>query len=374
MIRGTIRFAPAITLLTGLMLMTSACGMFYDNSKRKASPSRTTTAPVAVPVETESSRPFAPVPAPGAEAIAPPASGVHTVVRGNTVYSISRLYGLPVRSIIELNGLSPPYLLKVGDRVSLPQRRGHKVAKGETVYSISRRYGVAMSELTRANGIAEPYTIVVGQDLVIPSAQTADVAAIESPGTSGGTVDVEALPAPSAAATRNPAPAPIASPASVPAPAPVPAPPAVEATPRQIEALPKTPARAGRTFLWPVNGKLISGFGSQQGGRHNDGINIGAKRGTTVVAAENGVVAYAGNELRGFGNLLLIKHADGYMTAYAHNEALLVGRGATVKKGQPIARVGSTGSVGSPQLHFEIRKGRKAVDPKLYLPRQSASN
>ena len=367
MIRGTIRFAPAIALLTGLMLITSACGMFYDNSRRKSS-SRATTAATATPVEADDSRPFAVVPAPGVEAIEPPASGMHTVVRGNTVYSISRLYGLPVRSIIELNGLSPPYLLKVGDRVALPQRRGHKVAKGDTVYSISRRYGVTMSELTRANGIAEPYTIVIGQDLAIPSAPTTAVAAVESPDASGGAVEVEALPEPSVAA--NPAP----SPAPVPVPAPTPPPPAVKATPKQIEALPKPPARAGKTFQWPVNGKLISSFGSQQAGRHNDGINISAKRGTTVVAAENGVVAYAGNELRGFGNLLLVKHADGYMTAYAHNEALLVGRGAKVKKGQPIARVGSTGSVGSPQLHFEIRKGRKAVDPKLYLPRQSASN
>jgi murein DD-endopeptidase MepM/ murein hydrolase activator NlpD len=148
----------------------------------------------------------------------------------------------------------------------------------------------------------------------------------------------------------------------------------VKATPKQLEALPKPPARASSTFLWPVRGKIISRYGAKQGGRHNDGINIGVSRGTTVVAAENGVVAYAGNELRGFGNLLLIKHADGYMTAYAHNENLLVGRGAKVKRGQPIARVGSTGSVGSPQLHFEIRKGRKAVDPMRYLPRQSASN
>ena len=357
MIRSMIRLVPVIALLTGLTLVTSACGMFYDNSGRR-SPSRSTPAAVQ-PVETAPRVPFAAVPPPGAPAIPVPASGVHRVKRGNTVYSISRLYGVPVRAIIETNGLTPPYLLKVGNSLTIPRRRGHRVAKGETVYSISRGYGVPMSELTRANGIAPPYTIVVGQELVIPTAPSTQVAAANPQPAPGGTVDVETLPAPALAARPTPAPPP---------------PPVAKATPRQIEALPKPPARAGKTFLWPVRGKLISGFGGQQGGRHNDGINIGAKRGTTVMAAENGVVAYAGNELRGFGNLLLIKHADGYMTAYAHNEALLVGRGAKVRKGQPIARVGSTGSVGSPQLHFEIRKGRKSVDPLRYLPRQSASN
>jgi murein DD-endopeptidase MepM/ murein hydrolase activator NlpD len=365
MIRSVIRFLPVIALLTGLALVTSACGMFYDKSRRKPSRAQPT---AAQPVETAPSGTFAAVPAPGTPAIPIPASGAHRVERGNTVYSISRLYGVPVRAIIETNGLTPPYLLKVGDKLSIPNRRGHRVVKGETVYSISRAYGVPISELTRANGIAPPYTIVIDQELVIPATAGTRVAAAGPQPAPGGTVDVESLPAPAPAA--SPAPGPAASPP----PAPPPPPPAVKATPKQIAALPKAPARASSTFLWPVRGKLISRFGGQQAGRHNDGINIGAKRGTSVLAAENGVVAYAGNELRGFGNLLLVKHADGYMTAYAHNEALLVGRGAKVKKGQPIARVGSTGSVGSPQLHFEIRKGRKAIDPLRHLPRKSASN
>ena len=357
MIRSVIRFAPAVALLTALVLVTSACGMFYDKSRRNASASSQPVA--ALPVETAPSGPFVVVPAPGTPAIPLPASGAHRVERGNTVYSISRLYGVPVRAIIETNGLTPPYLLKVGDNLALPNRRGHKVVKGETVYSISRSYGIAISELTRANGIVSPYTIVVGQDLVIPAAADVRVTTAVPQPASVGTVDVQELPAPVAAASPPPAPAP---------------PPVAKATPKQIESLPKAPARASSTFLWPVQGKLISRYGSQQDGQHNDGINIGAKRGTTVKAAENGVVAYAGNELRGFGNLLLVKHADGYMTAYAHNDTLLVGRGAEVKKGQPIARVGSSGSVGSPQLHFEIRKGRQAVDPLRYLPRRAASS
>ena len=127
------------------------------------------------------------------------------------------------------------------------------------------------------------------------------------------------------------------------------------------------PARASSRFAWPVTGRLLSRFGPAGPGLHNDGINIAAPRGTAVRAADNGVVAYAGSELRGFGNLLLIKHDGGWITAYAHNEDLVVKRGEQVKIGQVIAHVGQSGSVDSPQLHFEIRQGTRALDPALHL-------
>jgi murein DD-endopeptidase MepM/ murein hydrolase activator NlpD len=129
------------------------------------------------------------------------------------------------------------------------------------------------------------------------------------------------------------------------------------------------PARTGKGFLWPVRGKIVSAYGGKSEGLKNDGINIAAPRGTQVVAAENGVVAYAGNELRGFGNLLLLKHTGGWITAYAHNERVLVKRGDKIKKGQTIAKVGSSGSVQVPQLHFELRKGKKAINPVKSLRR-----
>ncbi len=125
-------------------------------------------------------------------------------------------------------------------------------------------------------------------------------------------------------------------------------------------------------FLWPVRGKLLSVFGTATAGTQNDGINISAPAGTTVSAAESGTVAYSGNELRGFGNLLLIKHADGWVTAYAHNEVLLVKKGQKVRRGEPIARVGSTGGVAQSQLHFELRRGTKAIDPLDHLPASAA--
>ena len=116
-------------------------------------------------------------------------------------------------------------------------------------------------------------------------------------------------------------------------------------------------------------GRVISSFGAKSKGLRNDGINIAAPRGTPVRAAENGVVVYAGNELRGFGNLVLIKHSGGWVSAYAHNEDLAVRRGDKVRKGQRIARVGSSGGVTTPQLHFELRKGKRARDPRKYLQR-----
>jgi murein DD-endopeptidase MepM/ murein hydrolase activator NlpD len=131
--------------------------------------------------------------------------------------------------------------------------------------------------------------------------------------------------------------------------------------------LPAPPPISGDGFIWPVQGKIISAFGTKDQGHQNDGINISAPRGTPVRATENGVVAYAGNELRGFGNLVLIRHADGWITAYAHNDKLLVRRGQIVRKGQDIATVGSSGGVGEPQLHFQMRQGKNAVDPAKQL-------
>ena len=260
-----------------------------------------------------------------------------TVGKGDTVYALSRRHGVSVRAIIAANGLAPPYHLKVGQRIKLPRERGHVVARDETLYGISRRYGVGVYELAKANNIGTPYTIRVGQRLRIP-------------GSAG------AAPAPAKQRTM------VAS-------APVPKKPVtVGRTPTRTAArVPTPPRRSGKGFIWPVRGKVISNYGAKAKGLHNDGINIAAPRGTAVKVVENGVVAYAGNELRGFGNLLLIKHDGGWITAYAHNDVLNVKRGQKVSKGQTIARVGSTGSVTRPQLHFEMRKGKRTVDPRKYL-------
>lgn len=346
-------------------------------------------------------------------------AGLHTVAKGDSVYGLARRYQVPIRAIIDANDLEPPYTLYVGQEVRIPVPRRHVVERGDTVYGISRIYGVDMSELTRLNDIQPPYEIAPGQVLVIPG-RGQDAA----PTRTAGQGDGDTAPAGSGsgpanqtqtseqrAQQRERADRDTAAIAGLPdAPAGTPIPPATPARKAersaqtqtaqtqqtetgersqsrdrqrqasaqpaaapQPKSIPQPPPRAESRFLWPVRGKVLSRFGPMEGGLHNDGINIAAPAGTPIKAAENGVVAYVGNELRGFGNLLLIKHADGWVTAYAHAQEILVSHGQQVKRGQIVARVGATGSVSEPQLHFEVRKGSKAKDPAQLLGSQQAS-
>jgi murein DD-endopeptidase MepM/ murein hydrolase activator NlpD len=294
--------------------------------------------------------------------------------------------------------------------------RTHVVARGDTLYNVGRRYGVPPAELARLNGIAAPYTIQVGQALRLPAEVPAVAAAAEVPAaiqaaalvrqapqgvpppeaSPRGGVSAVALaplpePQPAAAKPAEPpvaAPLPVAKPPEPPAPPPGPAaagpatagpaPPgpgdAAGTTPASAPgpapapaAIPAPPPRSPRGFLMPVEGRIIAPFGPQPGGLSNDGINIAAPRGAPVRAADHGVVVYAGNELRGFGNMLLIRHEGGWLTAYAHLATMSVFRGAKVERGQPIGTVGMTGNVTSPQLHFEIRQGKQPVDPEKQI-------
>jgi murein DD-endopeptidase MepM/ murein hydrolase activator NlpD len=136
----------------------------------------------------------------------------------------------------------------------------------------------------------------------------------------------------------------------------------------------QAPIAGAPGLRWPVRGKVISGFGPKANGLKNEGINIAVPEGTSIRAADGGVVAYAGNELKGYGNLVLIRHENGYVTAYAHAKELFVKRGDTVKRGDVIAKAGQTGSVSSPQLHFEVRKGATALDPMKFLTSSTAAN
>ena len=141
--------------------------------------------------------------------------------------------------------------------------------------------------------------------------------------------------------------------------------PAAAATPTPAKAAEATGSL--ETFRWPVRGRIIAAYGAKTNGKSNDGINVAVPEGTPVKAAEDGVVAYAGNELKGYGNLVLVRHSNGYVTAYAHASQLMVKRGQSIKRGQVIAKSGQTGDASSPQLHFEIRKGSTPVDPLRFL-------
>ncbi len=312
--------------------------------------------------------------------------GVYSAFPGDTVYGVAQRFGVPVRTLIETNELKPPYRLSAGQRLQVPVREQHVVQPGDTLLAISRIYGVDQSSLARINDLTPPYALKPGQRLTLPGRIDANLAAMpaEKQGSyvaptasnagAGGSMSVEELPAPRAPqSAKQPAVAP-STPGTTEPVAPQKLAPKTTTTTKQtdteVAAIPPEPApaqRDGGRFLWPVNGKIISGFGPKKGGLNNDGINIAAPAGARVMAADDGVVAYAGNELRGFGNLLLIRHAGGWVTAYAHNAKLLVKRGEKVRRGQPIAEIGSTGNVSAPQLHFEIRKGTDPVDPLRYL-------
>jgi len=354
-----------------------------------------------------------PVLANGPQAL--PAAGVATVRPGDTVYSIARRYGISQRELIQLNGLQPPYLLQVGQTLRLSNQRIHVVRSGDTVSEIAETYGVDQRALISRNGLRPPYTIRVGQRLAVPSGDATVVAARPAqrvpepprqasrqqtrvpgqPWQSGGQLH---FPSTSGDASGGTAPAQEAGAPSAGPPLPVARPgdasggsgrPAIQIAPPPGRTAPEVPAagpatgsatgtatpgdltppgRAG-AFIWPIQGRVIGNFGPREGGLHNDGINIAAPAGTRIRAAENGIVVYAGNQLQGFGNLLLIKHADGFVTAYAHADKLLARRGERVERGQVIATVGQSGNVASPQLHFEIRRGPQVIDPRTELPR-----
>lgn len=336
----------------------------------------------------------APAPAPVASATTTPATttpvapvaGETVVAPGETLSAVSRRTGVPLRDLIQINGLTAPFTLQPGQRLRLPQSQFHTVAPGDTVYNISRRYGVDQASLMAENGIAPPYTIKLGQSLRIPgrvepvpAAPPVDVAVAPAPAaapippepvTEAPPIEIiepdpDSLPPPRATAAAV-VPLPVPQPGRKPV-----APAEVAAAPAAAAAAPSAPAAAAATgtmrFAWPVVGDIISDFGPKSGGQHNDGINIQVAAGTTVRAAEGGTVAYAGNEIRGFGNLVLIRHANGWMTAYAHNADMLVKQGDKVTRGQAIARVGRTGNVTVPQLHFEIRRNGTPVNPAKYM-------
>ena len=273
-------------------------------------------------------------------------AGATVVVRkGDSLYKISRRYNAQLRDLIEINGVRPPYYIFAGQRIRLPYQQFHIVAKGETLYGVSRRYGIDMATLVRVNKIAPPFRISAGNRIRLPSAPRKTPHPVKSAVRAARTKAPIDVPTPNRTQRNR--------------------------TPSQV-MLTRLPPRSSSRFLWPVLGRVIVGFGPRAGGLHNDGINILARQGAAVRSAENGVVAYSGNELRGFGNLLLVKHKGGWMSAYAHNARLLVKAGQKVRRGQTIARVGTTGSVLRPQLHFELRRGVRVVNPMKHLqPRRA---
>jgi murein DD-endopeptidase MepM/ murein hydrolase activator NlpD len=324
----------------------------------------------------------------------PPRSVAATRTQGTTIIVgtsdtldiLARRYNVTPAAILQANGYKGPRALSPGQALIIPHAGAamaaapgpalaapasrpvavaaapsvHVVNHGDTLLSIARRNHVPVAELARANGIDPQTKLKLGMKLAVPAGKTAAVAPA----------------APAAVAAAQPAAA-LAPPVTKLAAA---SPAGPQQTARLAQATTKvedTPAEAPvkateatgalPTFRWPVRGKVITSYGAKTNGKANDGINLAVPEGTPVKAAEDGVVAYSGNELKGYGNLVLVRHSNGYVTAYAHASELLVKRGDTIKRGQIIAKSGQSGEVGSPQLHFEIRKGSTPVDPLQFL-------
>lgn len=360
-----------------------------------------------------------------APAAASPPQGTVTidVQPGDTLYGLSKKHRVSISELMSLNNLQTP-AIKPGQKLLLPAGRraiartaspsatppaaaspppaatrqetspaarasapssppsgwtgSHTVAARESLYGIARKHGVKVAELQAANGITDPTKIRPGTVLKVPDGR-AEV----------GPAASAATPAPAPAVRAE---APAAPPAAT---SPVSQPTIINAKEAQTETrvaalptggqtvqtdavaapeaepasvAPEAPkASAATRFRWPVKGKVIAAFGPRPDNTHNDGINISVPKGTDVLAAENGVVAYAGNELKGYGNLILIRHDGNWVSAYAHNDSLVVKRGDKVKRGQVIAKAGNTGSVDQPQVHFELRQGAKPVDPLPHM-------
>ncbi len=317
------------------------------------------------------------------------------VQSGDTLYDISRRYSVNMRALIETNRLNAPYALDKGDVIYLPPPNVHVVERGETLYSVSRRYNVDTRSLALLNSMQRPWTIWPGDELLLPPLAREQERAVTMPAqvtapVIAASAPIVAPPAPKPivpAATNDrpisltnsatgleskpvgkpvdkPLDKPVEQKGTVVKAAPKPAPVQPAAPPKSTPA----PVAGAKDFVWPISGDVLKGFGTGADGIRNDGVNIAAPHGAEVKAAAGGEVVYAGSELAGFGNLILIRHPGGWVTAYAHSDALKVKEGDLVKQGQTIATAGKTGNASQTQVHFELRKGKEPVDPALHLP------
>jgi murein DD-endopeptidase MepM/ murein hydrolase activator NlpD len=305
------------------------------------------------------------------------------VAPGDTLYRLARRHNVSVSELMALNDLKSPGL-KPGQKLYLPASRAvrrplsrserheavaaveappdwtgsYTVKSGDSLYALARQHNIRLADLERYNGIADVRRVKPGTVLKMP-ASAAVAAAEPAPAPSAPTSTAAAGEAPAEAKILNGAPSTAERVAGL----------EPSGTASDAPAIaPGAASVAGSTKLrWPVTGRIVSGFGPRTDGTHNDGVNLATPMGTDVHAAESGVVAYAGDELKGYGNLVLLRHDNGWVTAYAHADELLVKRGDRVKRGQVIAKAGRTGQVDQPQVHFELRQGQKPVDPTPFM-------
>lgn len=282
---------------------------------------------------------------------------VHTVVLGDTIDKIAESHGVGVDYIVNANALPINYRLYVGQTLKIPNVYLHRVKRGETLPEIARLYGVSWLDLAGRNELEMSADLVIGSVLKIP-ARRVNRPVGNKPVTVGDLLDTiisqggNIVALPPSGTSKNMTNSGVGNPPVVKT-API-------ATPTPITP-PKQDVPKG--FIWPVEGDVVRQFGKTYDGIKNDGISISAPAGTSVSSAEDGEIAYIGNSIQGMGNMILVRHSNGYITVYAHLEETLVAKGDRVTKGDIIGTVGQTGKPDTPQLHFEIRQGKTALNP-----------
>lgn len=307
-----------------------------------------------------------------------PVSGTTIIVgTSDTLEGLAKRYNVSSAAIMQANGYRGPRALQPGQQLIIPRANTqvaaapalaapavvaaapaantpstHVVNRGETLMSLSRRYNVPLSQLAKANSLTPTSQLGIGSKVIIPGGKAAAAATQPASEQKPANQLVAQAPQTKPAASEPQQKARLASAT----------PDIPEAEPAKAETTSALPA-----FRWPARGRVITAYGAKTNGKQNDGINVAVPEGTPIKAAEDGVVAYSGSELKDYGNLVLVRHSNGYVTAYAHASELMVKRGDPIKRGQTIAKSGQTGGVSSPQLHFEIRKGSSPVDPMQFL-------
>lgn len=343
-----------------------------------------------------------------------PASASHSpgetieVKTGDTLYGLSKRHGVSLAELMSANGLTSPNL-KPGQKLLLPSANApvrsaprkavaaapvtsspaspeaaarygstYTVQPGDSLYKIARANKVNFAELQQVNGITDPRKVMPGTVLKIPGASSVATASTTPTLPPAAVAEAESTPSAPLANATSTQPTVINAGKQVAAlddtkSDAIPIPSSSAKSDKVANAEPQAQSQAqaqvgdSSKLRWPVSGRVIAGFGGRPDGTHNDGINLSVPLGTDVHAAEAGVVAYAGSELKGYGNLVLLRHDNGWVTAYAHNDELLVKRGDKVRRGQVIGKAGKTGTVDQPQVHFELRQGSKPVDPTPFM-------
>ena len=285
---------------------------------------------------------------PDAQTIQP---GLYVVEPGDTLRAIGDRTGAGSEAIARANALPPPFVIRPGQRLAIPGGRYHLVRAGQTGIAIARAYGVDWSRIVTANDLAEPYTLRVGMRVLVPGAQSSSTAAERAAAFRLDIDDIVTGGEPALAANERPARA--------------------SASPRRVLSSTQAiaePTRLTSGFAWPVHGRIVARFGPGASGEKFNGVKIAVPLGTPILAAADGVVAYAGSGVPTLGGLVIVKHGDSWTTVYGHASQLLVQRGQSVKRGQTVALSGDSGFADRPEVHFEMRKGRTPVDPQRELP------